>query len=181
MLSLTELKRHIAAYPAFPPRTYALEQRIRIGVGFHEKWYRSQKEHQLGWLIVQECQERRKDNDPGNVSPRKMWNRLNCSPSMYWYAEVSGVAPQLLDAAEEAAKRAAETQLAEGKKPQDGPPHGKLMKQVLPWEIIEEAVLSCRTTVSVAEAEAMALEAFERLVDHPRNKSNYGQLRDYLP
>jgi hypothetical protein len=107
MINLTQLKAHMAAYAHSPPRTTALEQRIRIGTEFHRKWYRSQRDHMLGWIVVQECQARAKGLDPVGVGAGGMWGRLKCSPSMFWLAECAGVDLDLLDRAEEAAATAA--------------------------------------------------------------------------
>jgi hypothetical protein len=157
MISIQDLKAHIADLDPAPPRTRALEERIGIGAGFHDKWYRSQKEHMLGWLVVQEAQARMKDEEPSRVDARGMWSRLKCSPMMFWLAEAGGVSESHLDEAEKAAEAAAMIN------PKDGEPHGKLMRAVLPWEVVAEAIRARGDRVKPAEAEEAASVAFDRL------------------
>lgn len=171
MISITELVRYAAAYPEAPPRTTALEQRIKIGTGFHGKWYRSQKEHALAWLVFQECQARTKGRDPEQVSAKEMWNRLHCAPSLIWYAEASGISPDTLDEAEIAAERAA------AKIGNDHPSHGKLVRRVLPWTRIEIAVPNGPTPLSAEEARAEATAAFNRL---STMRSEFRKYREFL-
>jgi len=44
------LRAHIRPLPEFLLRTKELETSISVGVGFDGAWYRSQKQHWLGWL-----------------------------------------------------------------------------------------------------------------------------------
>jgi hypothetical protein len=171
MISLTQLKAHLAAYPEAPQRTTELEQRIQIGTGFHGKWYRSQCEHMLGWMVVQECQERKKGKDPLAVDAMGMWGRLKCSPLMFWLAECSGVSDDTLVRAQEMAVAAARIN------DKDGDPHGKMMREVLPWEIIKQAILTGREPASSELANAVSLEAFDRLTE---KVSAYRPLRNWL-
>ena len=101
MISPTQLEVHLAVYPNASQRTTALELRIQIGTGFHGKWYRSQRERMLGWMVVQECQERKKGNDPLAVDAKGMWGRLKCGPLMCWLAECSSVSDDILVRAQE--------------------------------------------------------------------------------
>ena len=171
-LSLSQVKRYVAGYLAALPRTLALEQRIKIGTGFHGKWYRSQKEHQLGWIVFQECAARKKNLDPDTVPASGMWSRLKCSPSMFWYAEAVGVAPAILDAAEAAAERAAAIN------PKDGNPHGKLMREVLPWNLIAQSMLDGPEPPSAQQAASLGLDAFDRLTEL---RSEYRKWSRFLP
>ena len=157
MISIQDLKLCVAGFDAVPPRTLALEKRIEIGAGFHGKWYRSQKEHMLGWLLVQEAQARMKGQEPFRVDARGMWGRLKCSPMMFWLAEAGGVSENHLDEAEKAAEAAAKIN------PKDGNPHGKLMRAVLPWELVAEAIRVRGDRVEPAIAEEAARVAFDRL------------------
>lgn len=172
MISITELKSYMAAYPEQPPRTTALEQRIRIGTGFHDKWYRSQREHMLGWMVVQECQARMKGKDPMTVDAKGMWGRLKCSPAMFWLAESAGVHNDILEQAEKQAEAAARLN------PMDGDPHGRMMRQILPWDVIREAIQKGRMGRPAEEAELIARDAFDRLT---RKVSNYRKYRNWLP
>lgn len=171
MISITQLKTYMAAYPETPPRTTALEQRIQIGTGFHNKWYRSQKEHMLGWTVVQEGQARRKGLDPSTVDARGMWNRLKCSPLMFWLAECAGVAGSVLDQAEETASAAARIN------PNDGNPHGRMMREVLPWDVVARAILSGPPAVSQSEGAAAARRAFDRLAN---KRATYRKFEEWI-
>lgn len=158
MLTVTQsqLKRIIAAAPANLPRTDALQQRIKIGVGFHNKWYRSQKEHWLGWIVFQELTARQKQREVSEILAKERWAGLNCIPMMFWLAETVGIDVQTLDLVEKVAD-------AESlKKPCDCPQHGKAMRQVLPWEKIETALLTMPESVQ-AVADRAGMDAFERL------------------
>jgi hypothetical protein len=157
MISLTELICHMAAYPDAPPRTTALEQRIRIGSGFHNKWYRSQRDHLLGWMVVQACQARKKGLDPDKVDAKGMWGRLKCSPAMLWLAECAGVPGEIL------AKAEGEAIAAAANNPMDGDPHGQMMREVLPWTILEAAIVNGPRPAPLDEAMGTANDAFQRL------------------
>lgn len=171
MISLSRLKACVASSESRPPRTIALEQRILIGSGFHGKWYRSQREHMLGWLLIQECQERKKGNDPSHVSAKGMWSRLKCSPLMFWLAECAGVHRKVLDAAEHMAIAASEIN------PKDGDPHGKMMREVLPWAVVADAISSNARPVDAEKADEEAIPAFERLI---AKNAGYRHLREWL-
>lgn len=62
-VSQTTLKRIIEACASELPGTDALQEQIKIGVGYHNKWYRSQKEHWLGWIVFQEHKSRSNKRD----------------------------------------------------------------------------------------------------------------------
>lgn len=172
MISISQLKAFGAAYEAMPQRTIALERRIRIGSGFHGKWYRSQREHMLGWFVVQECQERRAGRSPAAVDAKGIWNRLKCSPAMFWLAECAGIPKDLLDQAEQQAERAAQIN------PMDGPPHGTMIRQILPWTVMQSVILSGPSPACELTAEEMAMLAFDRLTE---KRATYRHLREWLP
>lgn len=170
-ISLSRLKAVMATFDDRPPRTTALEQRIRIGTGFHGKWYSSQREHNLGWIVVQECQARKQGQEPNEVCASGMWNRLKCSPMMFWLAECAGLPVSVLDEAERAAVAATEIN------PKDGNPHGKMMRDVLPWNVVAEAIASNASAVTPEMADAQAIPAFERLI---AKNAGYRHLTEWL-
>ena len=122
-------------------------------------------------MVVQECQARKQEKDPSAVSAKGMWNRLKCSPSMFWLAECVGVPREVLDEAERAAVAASEIN------PKDGEPHGKMMREVLPWHVIADALASNARAVTPEKADEDAIPAFERLI--ARN-ATYRHLREWL-
>lgn len=158
-LTQADLKRYFAAYPAQPPRTTALEQKIKIGTGFHNKWYRSQREHWLGWLVAKDCEARAKGLDPAQINAKVRWQHLLCSPAMYWVGECAGVSEERLTQAEAMATEAADI------KNKDGHPHGTMMRKALPWETVQSAILSGPGMASPEDAERDALAAFDRLCE----------------
>ena len=87
-LSQNQLKRIIAAAPATLPRTDALQHRIKIGVGFHNKWYRSQKEHWLGWIVFQEYSARKTQREISSILAKDRWMGLNCIPMMFGWLKL---------------------------------------------------------------------------------------------
>jgi len=169
-LSINQLLLFVAALPETTERTSALERCLEIGTGFHGKWYHSQRDHWLGWLVVQECQARLRGQDPGSVLARSVWQRLNCSPMMFWLADASGVSQNALDQAEIAAMA------AKAINPKDGAPHGKMMRVPLPWEMVEQAVFQGEK-IDCGAGTLIGVETFQRLV---AKKSSYRHLAAFL-
>ncbi len=157
MITQNELLCHVAAYEANPPRTVELEQEIEIGSGFHGKWYRSQREHWLGWLSLK-IRDSSMVNPGAEVPARLVWNRLKCSPMMFWLAETAGADSETLIRAADAAGQAAKIN------PKDGNPHGKIMRQVLPWSLVEGLLRSGPPLASEEVAKQAGDEALDRLL-----------------
>lgn len=157
LMNIEELIRHVAAYPDELEWTHKLEQEIQIGTGFHGKWYGSQREHMLGWLVFQQCEAIRKGIDPDQNMAGPMWSRLKCSPLMFWLAEASGVEADILFQAQQAAIAATAIN------PKDGNPHGRLMREVLPWNLVEQAIIDGPQPLASSLAEVEARCAFDRL------------------
>ncbi|WP_224825409.1 hypothetical protein [Cognatishimia sp. MH4019] len=157
-IDITTLKRMVFSFESHPPRTADLEKRIKIGSAFHNKWYKSQRDHMLGWMVVQECQARKSGNHPTMVDAQGMWNRLKCSPLMFWLAECGGVSNDVLCQAEIHAVRAAELN------PKDGDPHGAMMRTVLPWTLVATAISAQPLHQWDDNADQAAEEAFQRLI-----------------
>jgi hypothetical protein len=159
LISHLDLLRLVGSFPAELPRTRALEHRIQIGAGFHDKWYASQGEHWRGWMGHKDAVLRRAGRDPATVPARERW-QLNCAPMMFWLAEAAKVPAGILDQAEDAACRA-----AEGIR-KDHASHGKAMRAVLPWPLVEAALaaLPPLSVEAVAAAEAAVARAHDKLV-----------------
>jgi hypothetical protein len=158
-ISQRMLKTYVAAYPPAPTRTQALEQRIQIGTGFHGKWYRSQREHWLGWVEFQDRKALEAGQSPNALLAKAVWNRLKCSPMMFWLAECSGVSADLLSKAETEAAQAAVLN------PKDGNPHGRMIRSVLPWPVLESAIANGPAASSLSHAQQEADLAFDRLCE----------------
>jgi len=170
MLTLPELKLRVAAFSDLLPRTDALEKRIKIGVGFHNKWYRSQHEHWLGWIVVHEYKAQKRGGTPDSMSAEKLWSGLHCIPMMFWLAEAAGMEQSVLDAAELAAIAATKSK----DRRKDCPQNGGAMRAVLTWVDVEKRLLAA-STVSAKKADQAADEAFEHLASQ---KSEYRRLRN---
>ena len=135
-LSIQELLQYVADYPTSPPRTVALEQKIQIGTGFHGKWYRSQKEHWLGYLGYKRALWISKGRGDYFLENAKgYWNRTHCFPMLFWLAECAEVEPGILDEAELVAQEVTSKIRA------DHPSHGKAAREVLPWTLVEQKIM----------------------------------------
>jgi len=156
-LVIEVLLRYIAGYPATPPRTIALEQEIRIGTGFHGKWYRSQKEHWLGYVGYKRALWATQGKNYDMEKAKSNWRRTHCFPLLFWLAECAGVDSDLLERAEVAARTVA-TVIGS-----DHPSHGKAAREELPWLVVQRAILSKEPELELAEARSASDVAYTRL------------------
>ena len=93
------LRALIIPLPEHTERHRALEHALGVGAGFSGAWYRSQKEHWLGWLGEY--------HGPGAYyrsakTPRDaayIWNHIQCAPMLFWLAEALGLPDEQLDRA----------------------------------------------------------------------------------
>ena len=156
-LVIEALLRYIAGYPATPPRTIALEQEIRIGTGFHGKWYRSQKEHWLGYVGYKRAQWAAQGKNYDLEKAKSHWSHTHCFPMLFWLAECAGVDSDILGGAEMAARRVAAVIGS------DHPSHGKVAREVLPWSLVQRAILSKEPELELAKARSVSDAAYSRL------------------
>jgi hypothetical protein len=156
-LVIEVLLRYIAGYPETPPRTVTLEQEIRIGTGFHGKWYRSQKEHWLGYVGYKRALWATQGKNYNLEKAKSHWSRTHCFPMLFWLAECAGVGSDDLGRAEVAAQRVASAIAS------DHPSHGKAAREVLPWSLVEQAILSKEPELDLATARSASDDAYTRL------------------
>ena len=156
-LVIEELLRYIAGYPETPPRTIALEQEIKIGTGFHGKWYSSQKEHWLGYVGYKRAQWAAQGKNYNLEKAKSHWGRTHCFPMLFWLAECAGVGFVILGRAEVAARRVAAIIAS------DHPSHGKAAREELPWLLVQQAILSKEPELELAEARSASDVAYKRL------------------
>ena len=156
-LVIEELLRYIAGYPETPPRTIALEQEIRIGTGFHGKWYGSQKEHWLGYVGYKRAKWAAQGKNYDLEKAKSHWSRTHCFPMLFWLAECAGVDSDVLGTAEAAARRVAAVIGS------DHPSHGKAAREVLPWSLVEQAILSKEPGLDLATARSASDDAYKQL------------------
>ncbi|MEO1538083.1 MAG: hypothetical protein AAFR73_10160 [Pseudomonadota bacterium] len=154
---LFELRRLVAGFPEEPKRTVALEQKIQIGTGFHNKWYGSQREHWLGWLSLKA---RENELDGKSFQPPKIWSGLKCSPMMFWLAEVTGANGEVLSQLEAVSVTAAKV------RPNDGSPHGVEFRKILPWKGVEFLLSKREPQKTAVEARQIGDEALSKLIMH---------------
>ncbi|OAN78364.1 hypothetical protein A8B82_10735 [Sulfitobacter sp. EhC04] len=69
---------------------------MQVGVGFDRAWYRSQKEHWLGWLAEYD--------GPGAYGrshaerdARFVYNHIQCAPMLFWLSEALETPKEILD------------------------------------------------------------------------------------
>ena len=93
------LRRHILKLREVQPITESLERALRRrDASGRPTWYRSQKEHWVGWLGEYD--------GPGFYGRRNwdrsaafVYNHINCAPMVLWLAEALGIPKTVLRAA----------------------------------------------------------------------------------
>ena len=97
------LRKKIRPLTERPSVTARFERDIRAdGIKQPNVWYKSQKEHWLGWLAEYD--------GPGaygrkntNHSAEFAYNHINCSPMVLWLGEASGIPKAVVERARRAA------------------------------------------------------------------------------
>jgi len=91
------------------------------------KWYKTQKEHWLGWLGEYHGPGAygRQDSTPRNA--RLAYNRIVCVEMLIYLAKAAGVSPSRLAKAHAAERAAPSLQAKSG-----------AVRKIIPWEIIEQ-------------------------------------------
>ncbi len=93
-------------------------------------WYKSQKEHWLGWLSEY--------NGPGAYdrktqrgrSAQFVYNHINCPPMVLWLAEAAGVPKARVLAAKRSALATCRSRGS----------HCAEIRKIIPWQVIEEQI-----------------------------------------
>jgi hypothetical protein len=126
-ISLRELARRVADLPLHPPVTTAFERTLKKrGIwGGNRAWYRSQREHWLGWL--------NEYNGPGYYgrknhrrSAKFIYNHIVCPPMVLWLGEAVGIPTKRVAEAKQAALSAGPHLSAQS----------AAIRKVIPWEDI---------------------------------------------
>lgn len=127
-----ELRRKIKDFEASPPITLRFEKALtKQGTWSAEGvWYRSQKEHWLGWLSEYEGPGAYGRKTSVIRSAEFAYNHVVCPPMVLWLGEASGVQTSLITQAEKMALRA--SRKLQGK--------CAAIRTVIPWSKIEEAL-----------------------------------------
>jgi len=93
------LRAYIKPLPEILPLTTALEQATGVGVGFDGAWYRSQKEHWLGWVGEYYGPGAYGRTYAAQQNGRYIYNHIQCAPMLFWLAEALECESALLKAA----------------------------------------------------------------------------------
>jgi hypothetical protein len=99
-MTTQELLKQIRNLPAHMPITAALEGSLseRNMWNSGKAWYRSQKEHWIGWLSQYDGPGYY-GRKGGNRSAEFVYNHVNCPPMVLWLGEAAGVSrKRVLDA-----------------------------------------------------------------------------------
>lgn len=132
-----QLRRKIKGFEPAPPITLSFERAlIKQGTWSADSvWYRSQKEHWLGWLSEYD--------GPGAYGRKALvvrsaefaYNHVVCPPMVLWLGEASGVNTSLIMRAKKAALEASRS--LQGK--------CAAIRKVVPWSKIEELLFNSAT------------------------------------
>lgn len=155
-MQIVDLGRVIWTLDADTPRHRELERLLGIGAEFGRPWYRSQKEHWLGWLGDYHTPGAYGRTKQGPNEARSVYNRINCAPMLFWLCEASGVEDSALNKAfDGVAERTADRVASQC---------GTLRKAIR-WEDVSAALASRppATIEQIAEADDAVLAARARL------------------
>lgn len=123
-------RAYIRPLPEFLPRTKELETSISVGVGFDGAWYRSQKQHWLGWLAEYSGPGAYGRQSDTIRSAELAYNRIQCAPMLFWLAEALDIDSTTLDAGFQAVVST----------PKKGGPQSSAFRRCLRWADIEAAL-----------------------------------------
>ena len=131
-VQITDFARAIWTLDPDTPKHKELETLLRIGVGYGDPWYRSQREHWLGWLGDYHTPGAYNRSMKSPSEARAIYNRINCAPMLFWLGEAAGLPNSQLDRAFDAIAEKASGRVAS----QCG-----AHRKVVPWADIEAALL----------------------------------------
>ena len=125
-----ELSAYIERLSPDSPVTDSLQKEIRSGFKQQQVWYRTQKEHWLGWLSCYD--------GPGaygrtdwNRDAKFIYNHIVCPPMLLWLAEAAGLPTEKIREANTAA-------LAAGPRL---PSKVGAIRRLIPWSVVEAALV----------------------------------------
>ncbi len=151
------LRRKIKGFEATPPVTLSFERELtKQGTWRAEGvWYRSQKEHWLGWLSEYDGPGAYGRKTTVTRSAEFAYNHVGCLPMVLWLGEASGIKRSLVNQAKKAGLEA--SRKLQGK--------CAAIRNVVPWSKIEESLLDDATTGSLTRAYSIKelLRAVRRL------------------
>lgn len=102
---------------------------IELGIWSDEGvWYRTQKEHWLGWLSEYDSPGAYGRKTVAGRSAEFVYNHINCPPMVLWLAEAAGVSRRNVLAARRSALSARRSRGT----------HCAVLRKTIPWSMIEE-------------------------------------------
>lgn len=104
------------------------------------KWYESQKEHWIGWLLDYQSPGAYERRETGVRDAKQIYNRVVCPDLLLYLAQGSGVSPKLLTRAKRSAGMAGSTQMAQA----------AAVRRVIPWSTVLKALRSSGLLLSAA-------------------------------
>jgi hypothetical protein len=123
------LRAYIKPLPEYLPQTKAMERALREGVGFNRAWYRSQKEHWLGWLAQYDGPGAYGRSDTKRDA-QFVYNHIQCAPMLFWLSEALDTPSDILDTTFEAVVAA----------PNRGAQKCAALRSNLPWDQITDRI-----------------------------------------
>lgn len=128
------LRSHIKPLPEYLPLTKALEDATGVGAGYDSAWYRSQKEHWLGWLGEYDGPGAYGRSDAAQRNGEYIYNHIQCAPMLFWLAEACDIARPKLELAFEAVAQVE----------RKGARQCAALRRTIPWSEIERGLNSWR-------------------------------------
>jgi hypothetical protein len=121
------LRSVIARLPPNGRATAALTRALSAKHGARKTWYRTQKEHWLGWLREYEGPGAYGRQQWRGRDARFVYNHIQCAPMLLWLAEAVGVPRALLVLAKQKVLRAGKS----------GARQCRALRETIPWEIVD--------------------------------------------
>ncbi len=155
-MQINEFARVIWTLNPDTPLHRELESLLQIGVGFGNPWYRSQREHWLGWLGDYHTPGAYNRAKKGPTEARAIYNRVNCAPMLFWLSEAACLPNSQLEKAFSAIAEKASGRVAS----QCG-----AHRKIIPWTDIEAALLKLPplSAEQIAQADHAISSARRRL------------------
>jgi hypothetical protein len=121
------LRAYIKPLPEYLNKTRAMETALREGTGFNKAWYRSQKEHWLGWLAEYDGPGAYGRSD-AKRDARFVYNHIQCAQMLFWLSEALDTPSDILNTTFEAVVAA----------PNRGAQQCAALRSHLPWDQIAD-------------------------------------------
>jgi len=111
--------------------TKSLEFSLSIKYGSKTVWYKTQKEHWLGWLSEYESPGAYGRVKWGGRDASYIYNHIQCAPMLLWLAEAIGISRPIL-------LKAKKTIISSGK---NGASQCSALRRIITWEMIDSQIL----------------------------------------